>query len=85
MYSDVDGRLKVPAGAGSVRAGLYSNVTRMRIGVMIEGQEGLTWERWFRVADRVEELGLDSRGLVRGRRAVMLVLVVADGDGGGFH
>ena len=27
---------------------------------MIEGQEGLTWERWFRVADRVEELGLDS-------------------------
>jgi F420-dependent oxidoreductase-like protein len=32
----------------------------MRIGVMIEGQEGLTWERWFRIAGRVEELGLDS-------------------------
>lgn len=32
----------------------------MRIGVMIEAQEGLTWERWFRIADRVEELGLDS-------------------------
>ena len=22
----------------------------MRIGVMIEGQEGLTWDRWFRIA-----------------------------------
>ncbi len=32
----------------------------MKIGVMIEGQEGLTWERWFRIADRVESLGLDS-------------------------
>ena len=32
----------------------------MRIGVMIEGQEGLTWDRWFRIADRVEALGLDS-------------------------
>ncbi|MDQ6713110.1 MAG: LLM class F420-dependent oxidoreductase [Candidatus Dormibacteraeota bacterium] len=27
---------------------------------MIEGQEGLTWEHWFRIADRVESLGLDS-------------------------
>jgi F420-dependent oxidoreductase-like protein len=27
---------------------------------MIEGQEGLTWERWFRIADGVESLGLDS-------------------------
>jgi F420-dependent oxidoreductase-like protein len=27
---------------------------------MIEGQEGLTWERWFRLAERVETLGLDS-------------------------
>ncbi len=27
---------------------------------MIEGQEGLTWDRWFRIADRVETLGLDS-------------------------
>ncbi len=32
----------------------------MKIGVMIEGQEGLTWERWFSIADRVESLGLDS-------------------------
>src|SRR3979490_2785875 len=32
----------------------------MRIGVMIEGQEGLTWDRWFHIADRVESLGLDS-------------------------
>lgn len=27
---------------------------------MIEGQEGLTWDRWVRIADRVESLGLDS-------------------------
>jgi F420-dependent oxidoreductase-like protein len=32
----------------------------MRIGVMIEGQEGLTWDHWFRIAERVETLGLDS-------------------------
>jgi F420-dependent oxidoreductase-like protein len=32
----------------------------MRLGIMIEGQEGLTWERWFAMADRVEALGLDS-------------------------
>jgi len=27
---------------------------------MIEAQEGLTWDRWFRIAERVESLGLDS-------------------------
>jgi len=27
---------------------------------MVEGQEGLTWKRWFRIAERVESLGLDS-------------------------
>ena len=27
---------------------------------MLEGQEGLTWERWFAIADRVESLGLES-------------------------
>lgn len=27
---------------------------------MVEGQEGLTWDRWFRIADQVESLGLDS-------------------------
>ena len=27
---------------------------------MIEAQEGLTWERWFRIADHVETLGLES-------------------------
>jgi F420-dependent oxidoreductase-like protein len=32
----------------------------MKVGVMIEAQEGLTWEHWFRIADRVEQLGLDS-------------------------
>jgi F420-dependent oxidoreductase-like protein len=32
----------------------------MRIGLMIEAQEGLTWERWFRIAERVEALGLEG-------------------------
>src|SRR5438045_8529893 len=32
----------------------------MKIAVMLEAQEGLTWEHWFRIADRVEQLGLDS-------------------------
>lgn len=32
----------------------------MRIGIMIEGQEGLTWDRWFRIADDVESLGLEG-------------------------
>lgn len=32
----------------------------MKIGIMVEGQEGLTWERWFAIADQVESLGLDS-------------------------
>lgn len=32
----------------------------MQVGIMIEGQEGLTWERWFRLADAVEELGFES-------------------------
>ena len=32
----------------------------MKVGLMIEAQEGLTWERWHRIAGRVEELGLDS-------------------------
>lgn len=32
----------------------------MRVGIMIEGQEGLTWERWFRLADAAEEMGFES-------------------------
>ncbi len=32
----------------------------MRIGVMVEGQEGLTWPRWFALAERVEALGLEG-------------------------
>ena len=32
----------------------------MRLGVMIEGQEGLTWERWRSIARATEELGFDS-------------------------
>lgn len=30
------------------------------IGIMLEGQEGLTWERFFRLAQAVEELGFES-------------------------
>ena len=31
-----------------------------RVGMMIEGQEGLTWERWRRIAEAVEASGLES-------------------------
>ncbi len=31
-----------------------------RVGIMIEGQEGLTWERWRRIAETVEALGFES-------------------------
>ena len=30
------------------------------LGVMIEGQEGLTWDRWERLIDAVDHLGFDS-------------------------
>jgi F420-dependent oxidoreductase-like protein len=32
----------------------------VRFGIMIEGQEGLSWERWQRIASRVDASGLDS-------------------------
>lgn len=32
----------------------------VRLGIMIEGQEGLTWERWQRIVQAGEELGYDS-------------------------
>ena len=32
----------------------------MKFGLMIEGQEGLTWERWRRLARAAEDLGIDS-------------------------
>lgn len=32
----------------------------MRVGIMLEAQEGLTWERWFAIADRVEVLRLEG-------------------------
>jgi F420-dependent oxidoreductase-like protein len=31
-----------------------------KLGVMIEGQEGLTWERWNRLVDAADRLGFDS-------------------------
>ncbi|HUG14296.1 MAG TPA: TIGR03560 family F420-dependent LLM class oxidoreductase [Thermomicrobiales bacterium] len=31
-----------------------------KLGIMIEGQEGLTWERWNRLIDAGERLGFDS-------------------------
>ena len=30
------------------------------LGIMIEGQEGLTWERWRSIADATEQLGYES-------------------------
>jgi len=33
---------------------------RVKVGVMIEGQEGLTWERWRTIMRRTEELGYES-------------------------
>src|SRR5881296_2080870 len=32
----------------------------MKVGIMIEGQEGLTWERWFRLAQTAEDMGFES-------------------------
>ncbi len=32
----------------------------MQIGIMLEGQEGLNWDRWVRISQQVEGLGLDS-------------------------
>jgi alkanesulfonate monooxygenase SsuD/methylene tetrahydromethanopterin reductase-like flavin-dependent oxidoreductase (luciferase family) len=32
----------------------------MRVGIMVEGQEGLTWDRWFRLARAAEDLGYES-------------------------
>src|SRR6266508_467593 len=33
---------------------------RMRVGIMIEGQEGLTWERWLRLGQAAEDFGFES-------------------------
>ena len=32
----------------------------MRVGIMIEGQEGLTWDRWLRLIHAAEDLGYES-------------------------
>src|SRR4029453_691304 len=32
----------------------------MQLGVMLEGQDGLTWDLWRRIMARVEELGFES-------------------------
>jgi F420-dependent oxidoreductase-like protein len=32
----------------------------MRVGIMIEGQEGLTWERWLTLVGAAEDLGYES-------------------------
>ncbi|HTG12119.1 MAG TPA: LLM class flavin-dependent oxidoreductase, partial [Candidatus Eisenbacteria bacterium] len=32
----------------------------MRVGIMIEGQEGLTWERWRRLVQAAEDMGYES-------------------------
>jgi F420-dependent oxidoreductase-like protein len=44
--------------------GAYCTVSKrrvaMHVGIMIEGQEGLTWERWWRLASAAEDLGFES-------------------------
>jgi F420-dependent oxidoreductase-like protein len=32
----------------------------MRVGIMIEGQEGLTWQRWLRLMEAAEDMGYES-------------------------
>jgi len=32
----------------------------MRVGIMIEAQEGLTWERWLRLVQAAEDMGYES-------------------------
>lgn len=32
----------------------------MKVGIMIEGQEGLTWDRWLRLAQAAEDMGYES-------------------------
>jgi hypothetical protein len=32
----------------------------MRVALMIEGQEGVTWEHWCALAEACEEHGIDS-------------------------
>src|SRR5687768_17253616 len=34
----------------------------MKLGVMIEGQEGVTWELWRKLAEKVDAWGFDSLG-----------------------
>jgi alkanesulfonate monooxygenase SsuD/methylene tetrahydromethanopterin reductase-like flavin-dependent oxidoreductase (luciferase family) len=34
--------------------------SQVRLGLMLEGQEGLTWQRWRRLCGLAEELGFDS-------------------------
>ena len=31
-----------------------------QVGIMVEGQEGLTWERWHKISDMAESLGFES-------------------------
>ena len=48
-----------------------------KIGVMIEGQEGLTWERWRHICQDADELGFDS---LRRREHFISVFGVAGRD-----
>lgn len=42
------------------RSDTASSGTTAEIGLMVEGQEGLTWARWATLLDRAEELGFAS-------------------------
>ena len=48
----------------------------LETGIMIEGQNGLTWPRWQNIVRLVEELGFVGAGLVLFLFGVLLVRVI---------
>src|SRR5881397_3883601 len=47
-----------------------------KLGIMLEGQEGLSWERWRRICSDVERLGFESL-----RRSDHLISLMGPGTG----
>ena len=44
----------------------------MRVGIMIEGQEGLTWERWWRLAQAAEQRGATEKMVLKNGLTVLV-------------
>src|SRR5436853_253438 len=51
---------RAASGGGNASQFDLGGAGMLRVGVMIEGQEGLTWERWRRIAETAEALGFES-------------------------